>query len=80
MLIFSPVRRIATLRSGTFGDGESAEADEANIITLLQGIDDRIKDGVHRLAGVGLRKVGHFGHMGNEVVLVHLSPPWWTLA
>src|SRR3546814_17811678 len=46
---------IAPFGRSTLANGEGAEAHEANLISRLQRVDDRVEHAIDRLRGIGLR-------------------------
>src|ERR1051326_6333138 len=66
---------VATLRGCALANIKGAEADEANLLSLLQRLRDRIEYGIHSLGGIGFGELGHSGNRIDEFVLVHELAP-----
>lgn len=69
--------RISALTSGAVGDREGAETDQANIIALLESASHGIQYRVDSLRGIRFGNTRVISDRGNEIVLVHVSPPMW---
>src|SRR4051812_32534150 len=63
--------RIAAFAGRAGRDGECAEADETDIVIVLQGRGDRGESSVGRFLGVGFAEAGEFGDAADEFGLVH---------
>src|SRR4051794_33768759 len=67
--------RIAALRRLAPRDLEGAEADQQDLLLLLQRLSDEAEDRIDGVLGIGLREIGRGSHGRNQIVLVHQRSP-----
>jgi hypothetical protein len=63
--------RIAALASGSFGNGEGAESDQCNLVSLRQSIGDTIQHAVQCLFSGGFADARSIRHVVDQFTLVH---------
>ena len=71
MLIGAPVAGLRPVLALRLRDREGAEADETNLVLLLERCGDCVEHGVHCLARLGLGQARRVGNNTDQIVLVH---------
>src|SRR3546814_517386 len=66
---------IAPFGRSTLANGEGAEAHEANLISRLQRVGDRVEHAIDRLRGIGLRQARLISDDCDQIIFVHVEPP-----